>query len=208
MRTLFAKMAMAAILAVGMPMLAMTAARGRTVETIAFVRHGEKPPLGLGQLDCKGLNRALALPQAIAKLFSQKPAAIFAPDPGETKQDSGVAYNYVRPLATIEPTAIALGMPVNTSFGVSKIDALRTAFEQPALRGALVLVAWEHKQIEKIVGALLIAHGGDPTTVPKWQSDDFDSIFVVTIDWSGGAGKAGFSIQHEGLDGQPDSCPN
>jgi hypothetical protein len=29
------------------------------------VRHGEKPPHGLGQLDCRGLNRALALPALI-----------------------------------------------------------------------------------------------------------------------------------------------
>jgi hypothetical protein len=31
-------------------------------ETIVLIRHGEKPDSGLGQLTCKGLNRALALP--------------------------------------------------------------------------------------------------------------------------------------------------
>lgn len=25
-------------------------------ETVVFIRHGEKPPLGLGQLTCQGLN--------------------------------------------------------------------------------------------------------------------------------------------------------
>ena len=30
------------------------------VETVVFVRHGEKPEKGLGQLSCRGLNRALA----------------------------------------------------------------------------------------------------------------------------------------------------
>ena len=34
-------------------------------ETIVFVRHGEKPEAGLGQLNCQGLNRALALPSVI-----------------------------------------------------------------------------------------------------------------------------------------------
>ena len=34
-------------------------------ETIVCIRHGEKPLLGLGQLTCKGLNRALALPQVL-----------------------------------------------------------------------------------------------------------------------------------------------
>jgi hypothetical protein len=38
------------------------------VETIVLVRHGEKPDKGLGQLDCQGLNRALALPPVIANL--------------------------------------------------------------------------------------------------------------------------------------------
>ena len=34
-------------------------------ETIVLLRHGEKPPTGLGQLTCKGLNRALALPSLL-----------------------------------------------------------------------------------------------------------------------------------------------
>jgi hypothetical protein len=88
-----------------------------TTETIVLLRHGEKPPGGLGQLNCRGLNRALALPTVIAKQFG-KPDAIFAPDPAETKLDAGQPYDYVRPLATIEPTAIAFGLPVDTSIGV------------------------------------------------------------------------------------------
>ena len=79
-----------------------------------LVRHGEKPDKGLGQLDCQGLNRALALPPVIAKTFG-RPSAIFAPDPSRQKQDDGVSYDYVRPLATIEPTAIFFGLPVNAS---------------------------------------------------------------------------------------------
>jgi hypothetical protein len=75
------------------------------VETIVLVRHGEKPDKGLGQLDCQGLNRALALTPVIAKTFG-RPSAIFAPDPSRQKQDDGAPYDYVRPLATIEPTAI------------------------------------------------------------------------------------------------------
>ena len=80
------------------------------VETILLVRHGEKPDKGLGQLDCQGLNRALALPPIIAKTFG-RPSAIFAPDPSQQMEDDGVSYDYVRPLATIEPTAIFLGCP-------------------------------------------------------------------------------------------------
>ena len=37
-------------------------------ETIIFLRHGEKPEEGLGQLNCRGLNRALALPPVVERL--------------------------------------------------------------------------------------------------------------------------------------------
>jgi hypothetical protein len=189
-------------------MLTGTAARSDdTVETIVFIRHGEKPDKGLGQLNCKGLNRALALPPVIAKLFG-RPSVIFAPDPSDRKVDDGESYDYVRPLATIEPTAISFGLPVNASIGVSKMDQLQAALEQPRNRNGLILVAWEHRLIENIARMLLNAHGGDAAVVPKWHGDDFDSIYVVTMNWTGDTAKATFVHQHEGLDGQPNLCPH
>src|SRR5580692_7372024 len=52
----------------------------QTLETIVCIRHGEKPPGGLGQLNCRGLNRALALPDVLLKKFGT-PQFIFAPNP-------------------------------------------------------------------------------------------------------------------------------
>jgi rhodanese-related sulfurtransferase len=93
-------------------------------ESIVFLRHGEKPKHGLGQLTPQGLNRSLALASLLPKKIG-KPDYIFAPDPIE-KVDGGGAgnYFYVRPLATIEPTAIALEMPWQTPFGERQIDKL------------------------------------------------------------------------------------
>ncbi|HXC36205.1 MAG TPA: hypothetical protein VNV43_10045, partial [Candidatus Acidoferrales bacterium] len=82
---------------------------GQTVETLICIRHGEKPPGGLGQLTCRGLNRSLALPDVLLKKFGA-PQFIFAPNPTQ-KVDPG-GYYYVRPLTTIEPTAIRCGLPV------------------------------------------------------------------------------------------------
>jgi hypothetical protein len=58
------------------------------VETIVGIRHGEKPLLGLGQLTCKGLNRALALSQVLLEKFG-RPSSIFAPDPNQVTHDPG-----------------------------------------------------------------------------------------------------------------------
>ncbi|MGO9768137.1 MAG: histidine phosphatase family protein [Roseiarcus sp.] len=187
--------------------LACGAARGEgQIEKIVFVRHGEKLALGLGQLDCRGLNRALALPKVIAETYG-KPDVIFAPDPAEEKRDSGRAYDYVRPLATIEPTAVRFGMPIDAHIGFSNVEALQAALEAPANRQAFVVVAWEHRMIDVVVRALLAAHGGDPSAVPAWAGDDFDSVDIVTIDWSGPTERAAFERGKEGLDGQSDACP-
>lgn len=175
-------------------------------QTLAFIRHGEKPDQGLGQLSCQGLNRALALAPVIAKSFG-RPDFIYAPNPSSTKKDAGELYAYVRPLATVEPTAILFKLPVDTSFGFSDIRDLQAALEKrlSARSGVLILIAWEHKQIEALVKALMAAHGADPAVVPKWRSDDFDSIYVVTISTKDGT--ASFALEHEGLDDQPTSCP-
>ncbi len=192
--------------------LGLTLFAGATAakETIVFVRHGEKPDDGLGQLDCQGFNRALKLPGVMAQNFypepnSPKPAAIIAANPSVQKKDDGKSFDYVRPLATIEPTAIVLGMPVNTQIGFDDTKGLQKELERNRYRDALVLVAWEHNTIPEVARKLLRDHGGDADKVHDWDKHDFDSIYVVAIDWN--HDKAEFERKSEGLNGQPDSCP-
>lgn len=178
------------------------------IETLVFVRHGEKPAEGYGQLDCQGLNRALALPAVIAAKFG-KPDAIYAPDPSVKKKDKGERYDYVRPLATIEPTAIQFALPVDTTYGYAQIDALEHALVKPAQRGKLIVTAWEHHKIEAFVRHIVDQYGDSHQAVPAWQSDDFDSIYVVKLEWSeqGAKPKATFALDREGLNGRSVDCP-
>ena len=183
-------------------------------ETIVFVRHGEKPAAGLGQLDCRGLNRALKLPAVINAMFG-RPKVILAPDPAKQKEDGGALYDYVRPLATIEPTAIAFGMPVNTQIGLDDTVGLKAELHKDAYRDAFVLVGWEHKIINEVECQLMTGSGcafekdengvkksGD---VVKWDGDDFDRIDVVKIDWSGP--KTTIETKMEQLNELPKTCP-
>ena len=159
----------------------------------------------MGQLSCQGLNRALALGAVLKKDFG-KPDVIFAPDPAVQKADSGRMYDYVRPLATIEPAAIAFGLPVDASIGVMDIKALQTAVDAPTLRNALVFVAWEHKQLVTFARLLLQANGGNAADVPDWSHKDFDSIYVVRIERDGGASSAAFRRLQENLNGLATTC--
>ena len=175
------------------------------VETLVCIRHCEKPPGGLGQLTCRGLNRALALPNVLLPRYGT-PQFVFAPNPAE-KVDSTNGYYYVRPLAAIEPTAIRCGLPVNTEFGFRNIEGLEQELGKPAYQNATVFVAWEHGMLEAFARKLIKHHGGDPAQVPSWPEKDYDTIFVFKITNDAGRESFAFTMDHEGLDNLSDTCP-
>jgi hypothetical protein len=182
---------------------------GGSEEKIIFVRHGEKPAQGLGQLNCQGLNRALSLPAALLAKFG-KPDFVFASDPHDKKADGDQAYNYVRPLLTVAPTAVQFGLPINTSFGYEDIQGLQRELAQPRYHQAVVLVGWEHRLLEQLVKAMLAVNDasmGSKSVVPHWKGNDFDSIYVVTVRRNGQDASARFTLEHEQLDGQSLVCP-
>jgi hypothetical protein len=184
-----------------------TATSTQTVETIVTIRHAEKPPGGLGQLTCRGLNRALALPTVLLAKYGA-PQFVFAPNPTQKVDGNDHdEYFYVRPLATIEPTAIRCGLPVNTQFGFKEIQGLESELEKPAYQNATIFIAWEHGLLDELVKDLVKSHGGDPTQVPPWPHDDFDSIFVVKITRSERGLSVAFTIEHENLKNLNDACP-
>jgi hypothetical protein len=170
-------------------------------QTIVFVRHGEKPADNSGQLTCKGLNRALALPKVLIERFG-KPEAIFAAGPKETKLG-----NSLRPLTTITPTAIQLSLPINIQYHAEDIAGLQAALLDERFRNALVFVSWEHKNLEKVVKSLIQREGGDPQQVPKWPGSDFDRIYTLTINHDAASNKIQFKQEAEELNGVSGRCP-
>jgi len=182
------------------------AADDTAVETIVCIRHAEKPKGGLGQLTCRGLNRALALPKVLLGKYGT-PQFIFAPNPTQ-KVDSGAKYYYVRPLATIEPTAIRCGLPVNTEFGYLQIDGLEKELTKPVYKNSLVFVAWEHVLLDDFARHMVKDYGENTNKVPSWPGKDFDSIFVFKITEKNGKPSLSFTIDHEGLDNLSDDCPD
>ena len=60
-------------------------------------------------------------------------------------------FYYVRPLATIEPTAVKLGMPVRTKYGYNDIASLQAALIHPTKANTTIFVAWEHAYLQKVI---------------------------------------------------------
>ena len=179
-----------------------------TVETIICIRHGEKPHGGLGQLTCRGLNRALALPKVLLGKYGT-PKFIFAPNPTEKvdNKDGKGGYYYVRPLITIEPTAIQCGLPVNTQFGYTKIKGLEGELDKPQYQNVTTFIAWEHGLLDKFAKNLVKDNGGDPALVPSWPDNEYDMIFVFKISTNHGQRSVSFTVEREDLNGLSDKYP-
>ncbi|MEN2425617.1 hypothetical protein [Chromobacterium vaccinii] len=177
-------------------------------QTLVMLRHGEKPDGGYGQLSCKGLNRSLALIKTLPAKYG-KADQIYAPSTASQKRDPAGTFNYIRPLATIEPTAIAQGLPVNTAFDMLAIDSLRQQLVNPLSHGKTVYIAWEHKQLQALAADIMRRYGGKDgaAQVPVWGKDDFDSLYVIDIDYGKGKAAARFRRDSQGLNDLPDACP-
>lgn len=190
-------------------LLAALSNAGADVETIVCLRHGEKSPEEIGQLRAKGLNRALALPDVLSAHFGI-PQFLFAPDPARnqiSKGKKGPLYDYVRPLATIEPTAIRFGLPVNAHYGYKDIAGLETEVLKPQYRNAVVVIAWEHRWEAKFMAKLVSDLGGDPTAVPLWEEADYDSLYVARIERTADHASISFRREHEDLNGVSEDFP-
>jgi hypothetical protein len=186
------------------PALAQTE---NTEQLIVVLRHGEKPPAGLGQLTCKGLQRALRLPAWLSSEFPT-PDAIFAPDPSVQATEihgDGQRYDYIRPLVTIAPTAIALGMPVNTQLPFNDSGLLADTLLAPEHRDKVIYVAWEHLQIMNFAQVVLRRLGSD-AEVPEWTNDNYDTVFAFHITW-GSPPAVRFEVKQQTYGSLPENCP-
>lgn len=182
-----------------------TPAAAPASRTMVFFRHGEKPAGGYGQITCQGLRRALALPQVLLDRFDT-PTHLFAPNPSPKVGDPAGYFHYVRPLATIEPTAIRLGMPVNAQYGYNDVVGLLGELLSSAYAGSTIFISWEHAKLVQVVQNVMDAFDSG-VTVPAWTYGDYDSLYIITLTNNGGTTTAHFSREYEGLNNLPTTCP-
>jgi len=187
--------------------LASAGANNPGIERIVLLRHGEKPRASLGQLTCQGLNRALMLPDYLARQFPP-PDYIFAPDPSQKDSEvhgDGKRYDYVRPLLTIGPTAIRLGMPINTQIPFNDPGLLADTLMEPKYRNATIYVAWEHLNIVNFTELMLTRFSSD-AQVPAWPNSDYDTVFELIIDWKNPQ-SVKLEVQSENFGEPSKACP-
>lgn len=211
-RHLFLSLALAAA-AVSIP-LALDRVQSRDrqgdgTQTLVFLRHAEKPGEGLGQLNCQGLNRAIDLATLLPERFGDADY-VFAADPGRHVEEGSKdqRYSYIRPLMTISPSAIRLGLPVNIDFAANDYDDLADELLKSKYRNATVYTAWSHGYLPDLLNAVAGKALGEKRVITEdWGGEDFDTLYVITLTWQDGKASMLSRNVRQGLDGGEKTCP-
>ena len=180
------------------------------VQTLVFLRHAEKPAGGLGQLNCQGLNRAMNLATVLPEKFG-KANYVFAPNPTRNVEEGELnnSYSYIRPLMTISPSAIKLGLPVNINFSANDTSDLADELLQDKYHNSVIYTAWSHGYLPELINKVAgEAVGKKQKITEDWESSDFDSLYVLTLTWHNGKATLLSRNYKQGLDNGEKSCPD
>ncbi|HDS1774854.1 histidine phosphatase family protein [Pseudomonas putida] len=186
--------------------------RARSVDgtqTLVFLRHGEKPGEGLGQLNCQGLNRALDLATVLPERFG-KADYVFAANPTRHVEEGSrdESYSYIRPLMTITPSAIRLGLPVNIDYGANDTAELADELLSDKYRNATIYTAWSHGYLPELINTVAgKALGEERVVTEDWSGEDFDTLYVLTLTWQNGKASLLSRNVRQGLNDGAHSCP-
>ena len=178
-------------------------------QTLVFLRHGEKPAGGLGQLNCQGLNRAIDLATLLPDKFG-KANYVFAANPTRNVEEGEFdnSYSYIRPLMTISPSAIKLGLPVNINFSANDTSDLADELLHDKYHNAVIYTAWSHGYLPELINKVAgDATGKKMTITDDWESSDYDSLYVLTLTWHNGKASLQSHVYKQGLDNGAETCP-
>ncbi|MBC8996051.1 MULTISPECIES: histidine phosphatase family protein [unclassified Pseudomonas] len=209
-----AYVALPSLLAVSALFLSLESSESRAqpvdgTQTLVFLRHAEKPEGGLGQLNCQGLNRAIDLSTLLPEKFG-KADYVFAANPTRNVEEGELdnSYSYIRPLMTISPAAIKLGLPVNIEFSANDTSDLARELLDDKYHNSTIYTAWSHGYLPELINKVAgNAVGEKQSITDDWAGNDFDSLYVLTLTWHNGKASLQSHSYKQGLDNGKESCP-
>ena len=193
------------LVALGLAVASATVEPASSTSTVYIIRHGEKT-FGGGCLNIQGQERANNIPSVFDGTRFLKPAQLFANKYYGAATTAGVkTANCERCFLTIQPIAQFLSIPLDFDHGYPTAlggnQGAANAIKAAALKQGVVLVAWEHYNIQFLTADL----GVDKSKIPEWSGDDYDSIYVLTFDSSGTL--SSFEAKAQGYVPQSTTCP-
>jgi hypothetical protein len=209
-----AYVALPSLLAVSALFLSLESSESRAqpvdgTQTLVFLRHAEKPEGGLGQLNCQGLNRAIDLSTLLPDKFG-KADYVFAANPTRNVEEGELdnSYSYIRPLMTISPAAIKLGLPVNIEFSANDTSDLARELLEDKYHNSTIYTAWSHGYLPELINKVAGKAVGEKQNITDdWAGNDFDSLYVLTLTWHNGKASLQSHSYKQGLDNGKDTCP-
>jgi hypothetical protein len=135
---------------------------------------------------------------------------VFAANPTRNVEEGELdnSYSYIRPLMTISPAAIKLGLPVNIEFSANDTSDLARELLDEKYHNSTIYTAWSHGYLPELINKVAgNAVGKKQNITEDWAGNDFDSLYVLTLTWHNGKASLQSHSYKQGLDHGEQSCP-
>lgn len=179
------------------------------------------PALLLGSALCLSLESSVSRAQPVdgtqtlvflrhAEKFG-KAQYVFAANPTRNVEEGELdnSYSYIRPLMTISPSAIKLGLPVNIDFAANDTSDLADELLHDRYHNSIIYTAWSHGYLPELINKVAEEAVGQRRPITEdWASSDFDSLYVLTLTWRNGKASLHSQSYKQGLDGGEQDCPS
>lgn len=136
---------------------------------------------------------------------------MFAANPTRNVEEGELdnSYSYIRPLMTISPSAIKLGLPVNIDFAANDTSDLADELLHDRYHNSIIYTAWSHGYLPELINKVAEEAVGEKRPITEdWASSDFDSLYVLTLTWRNGKASLHSQSYKQGLDGGEQDCPS
>mgnify|MGYP000334791630 CR=1 FL=1 len=161
-------------------------------------------------MNCQGLNRAIDLATLLPERFG-KADYVFAANPSRQVEEGANddAYSYVRPLMTINPSAIKLGLPINLEYSANDTRALARELTGDQYHNSTIYTAWSHGYLPELINKVASEASGEKHTITDdWSGNDYDSLYVLTLTWHNGKASLLSRNYKQGLNNGGANCPD
>jgi hypothetical protein len=147
-----------------------------TPAQVVLLRHGEKDLTG-DNLSKRGFERASAL----VPYFTKNPAPVLIDQAVAIyAQPASKNHSSKRPVQTITPLAIELGLPVLVGYTRERYDKMcAEILQKPEYDNKLVFICWSHDNLSAIATCLGVQGLSD------WPGSQYDRVGIISYSLDG-----------------------
>jgi hypothetical protein len=99
-------------------------------------------------------------------------------------------------------------LPVNINFSANDTSDLADELLLDKYHNSVIYTAWSHGYLPELINKVAgEAIGKKQNIIDDWESNDYDSLYVLTLTWHNGKASLVSHAYKQGLNNGQETCP-